>query len=273
MDKETEGHVIRENEPNLYDYWRVILKRKTLIISLFLICVILAALISFISPKIYRGIMTLRIVPKDLVTPKEIIDITGKLDREKINIICPQHGPYITSVKLLELKGSTDKFQAIIDSRDIKMIDNFMIQLDNYLNSYLMLKRFVEQYREQLMKQTTELSGLIEESETMQKTFEIMLRERKLLPMGFNPVDLNRKVSDLKIEKIRVEQTIKNLTALEVLEKYSSKNPVGPRVIRNIVLAGLIGIFAGIFLAFFKEFIDKVKLQQLESEAENKKQS
>jgi uncharacterized protein involved in exopolysaccharide biosynthesis len=44
-----------DDEINLYDFWLAILKRKKLIIGLFLIGVISVAIISFLMPNIYRG--------------------------------------------------------------------------------------------------------------------------------------------------------------------------------------------------------------------------
>ena len=43
-----------EDEINLMDYVKIILKRKWLIFSIFLLAVIVAGIFSFISPKIYE---------------------------------------------------------------------------------------------------------------------------------------------------------------------------------------------------------------------------
>jgi len=42
---------LREDEINLYDYWKVIVKRRFLIIGLFLVAVVASAIISFLMPK------------------------------------------------------------------------------------------------------------------------------------------------------------------------------------------------------------------------------
>ena len=43
------------DEINLYDYWKVIAKRKILIIGLFIVIVVSTAIGSFLMPDIYRG--------------------------------------------------------------------------------------------------------------------------------------------------------------------------------------------------------------------------
>jgi len=69
-----------EDEINLYDLWKVIVKRKAIIIGLFFISILSAAVITFNMPKIYRGeaILSVRVFP-----PKEIVSIVGKMDAEK----------------------------------------------------------------------------------------------------------------------------------------------------------------------------------------------
>ncbi|MBA3071945.1 MAG: hypothetical protein FP829_07310, partial [Nitrospirae bacterium] len=55
METQNKGTAVYEDEINLYDYWKVIVKRKTLIIGLFLAAVLASGIISFLMPKIYRG--------------------------------------------------------------------------------------------------------------------------------------------------------------------------------------------------------------------------
>lgn len=80
--------------------------------------------------------------------------------------------------------------------------------------------------------------------------------------MALTPIELNKRVSDLKIEKIAVEQAIKNLKGVEIVGNlYIPKNPVKPSIKKNIVIAGITSLFVGIFLAFLMEYIDRIKLQ------------
>ena len=44
-----------DDEINLYDFWKIIAKRKILIIGLFIVIVVSTAIASFRMPDIYRG--------------------------------------------------------------------------------------------------------------------------------------------------------------------------------------------------------------------------
>lgn len=64
---------------------------------------------------------------------------------------------------------------------------------------------------------------------------------------------------DLKIEKIAVEQAIRNLKGMEIVgQLYVSRNPVKPRTTMNIALAGITSLFAGIFIVFLMEYSERV---------------
>jgi len=76
MNTQNKEHPAYEDEINLYDYWKVVVKRKKLIIGLFLISVVVAAIISLLMPKIYRGEATFKI------TAKGMVSIIGNLDKE-----------------------------------------------------------------------------------------------------------------------------------------------------------------------------------------------
>ncbi len=57
---------------------------------------------------------------------------------------------------------------------------------------------------------------------------------------------LNQTIEDIKPTKIVKQPTV-------------SENPVSPRTLLNIIVAGILGLFLGTFLAFFKEFWEKNK--------------
>lgn len=252
---------IHEDEINLYDYWKTIAKRKKLIIGLFLASIIIAGTISLIMSKIYRGEAILKLPAKEL-TAKELMAITGEIDEEKI----PKTYHLAANIKLNELRGSDDKIQVFIDSKNPGSIPDILSELVVYLNNNPLIKRHVEQEKERLLKQRDELSKTIESSKELLKAYQSLLLRGDLIPVGFNPIELNVRVSNLRIEKITVEQAINNLKGVEVIGQHTSKEPVSPRVKLNIALAGVISLFAGVFLAFFMEFIQKARGQQLKDD-------
>lgn len=247
-----------EDEINLYDYWKVIVKRKSIIIGLFLVAVLSSAIISFLMPKIYRGEVVLKLSAKEL-TAKELLGIIGKIDSEKIKSILPKTHHSVTDIKLNALKDSADKLNVVIDAKRANDIPDAASELIEYMNNNQLIKRYVEQERERLLGQSEDLSKTIESSRELIKTYEMLLKSGRLIFVGFNPIEINKRASDLKIEKIIVEQAIKNLKSVEIVTQYISNKPVKPKIKQNIALAGTISLFAGIFLAFFMEYIEKMR--------------
>jgi len=250
---------VREDEINLYDYWKVIVKRKSLIIGLFLVAVLASAIISFLTSKIYRGEVILKLPAKEL-TSKELFSVIGKIDAEKVKNFLPKTHRLITSIKLDALKDSNDKLQLIIEAKNTDDISSAMTEFVGYLNNFPLINRSVEEERQRLLIQSEELSKVIKDSEEFAEIHKKLLREGKLILLGFNPVEISKRMSDLKIEKLGVEQSLQRPKSVEIIEKpYILKNPVKPSIKKNIALAGTISLFIGIFLAFFMEYIEKMR--------------
>ena len=265
---------VREDEINLYDYWKVIVKRKSLIIGLFLVAVLASAIISFLTSKIYRGEVILKLPAKELtskeltskeltskeLTSKELLSIIGKIDAEKVKNFLPKTHRLITSIKLDALKDSTDKLRLVIEAKNTDDISSAMTEFVGYLNNFPLINRSVEEERQRLLIQSEELSKVIKDSEEFAEIHKKLLREGKLILLGFNPVEISKRMSDLKIEKLGVEQSLQRPKSVEIIEKpYILKNPVKPSIKKNIALAGTISLFIGIFLAFFMEYIEKMR--------------
>ena len=257
---------VREDEINLYDYWKVIVKRKSLIIGLFLVAVLASAIISFLTSKIYRGEVILKLPAKELtskeltskeLTSKELFSVIGKIDAEKI---LPTTHHLVSDVKLNVLKDSTDKLRLVIEAKNTDALSQAAAEFVAYLNGIPLIKRFVEEERKRLLMQSEEIDKVIKGSDGLTRTYKKLLESGRLIPVGFNPIELEKRVSDLKIERLVIEQGIKRLKGVEMISSLNiPKNPVKPRIKKNIALASITSLFAGIFLAFFMEYIEKVR--------------
>jgi uncharacterized protein involved in exopolysaccharide biosynthesis len=248
------------DEINLMDYIQVIRKRKWLIILGTLVCMIVAAIISLLMPKIYRGEATSKIITKEITTAKEMVSVIGNIDKEELKQVLPKTYNLINSIKLNTLRDSVDKFQLIIETERVDDIPIDISMVVEYINNNLLIKQSVEQDKERLLKQTEELSGVIESSKELVKTYDNLIKTGRLIIIGFNPVDLNKRISDIKIEKLQAEQTLKRLKGIEmVAQPYISSKPVKPKKRQNVMIAGVVGLLGSIMLAFFIEFLEKNK--------------
>lgn len=248
---------VREDEINLYDYWKVIVKRKTLIIGLFFVAVLASAAISLSMPKIYRGEVVLKL---PVLTAKELISIVGKLDAGKVKNILPKTYHLIADINFNALKDSTDKLHVFIEAKNKDALSQAASEFVTYLNDIPIIKRFVEEERQRFVKQSEELSKVIEHSNKLTATYDKLLKTGNLIPVGFNPVELHKRVSDLKIEKFMIEQSLQRPKGIEMIENpYILKNPVKPSIKKNIAFAGIISLFVGVFIAFFIEYVKKMR--------------
>ena len=277
MNQNSNEHSVTEDEINLYDLWKVIAKRKVLIIAVFLISVISAAVISLLMPKIYQGELILAISKEDVTVSKDmsatniaklqelipanvLINMISPVNKEKIKMISPQNAESIVKVKLTESKGLTDKFNVLIESTNPDTIKDFAKDFIAYLNNHPIIRRSIEECRAHCIKRLTELTKVIEQSEIIKKSYEKMLREGKLTILGFSPISLEKQLADLHIEKYCIEQRLKAASGIDFANGVTlSSQPVKPRIKMNIALAGMASLFAGVFLAFFLEFIIKMK--------------
>jgi uncharacterized protein involved in exopolysaccharide biosynthesis len=63
-----------------------------------------------------------------------------------------------------------------------------------------------------------------------------------------------------EVERIAIEQTLKRLKGVEMVENpYISKNPVKPKIKMNVAIASITSLFIGVFLAFFMEYVERMR--------------
>lgn len=255
----------RENndEINLYDFWKVIVKRKMLIIWLFIVVVVSTAIGSFLMPDIYRGEACLLVIlNSEVINAKEITDLIGKIDREKRLSIMPKSYPNIKDFKLKAIKDSKNKIVVTIDAKEIDDIPRSLSEIIEYLKSIDIVKSQVSRDKAIFLRQSAELSDLIKSSPDLLATYHKLFRAGKLSTMGFNPVEVSKRISDIKVELLGIEQMLSRLNngGIEIAaQPYTSNRPVSPKILLNVVIAGIFSLLLGVFLAVFVEYIGNIK--------------
>lgn len=251
------------DEINLYDLWKVIAKRKMLIIWLFIVVVVSTAIGSFLMPDIYRGEACLRvIINSEIIKAKEITDLIGGIDNEKQLRIVPKSYPNVKDLKFNAIKDSKDKIIVTIDARKIDDIPRALSEVVAYLNNIDIIKSQVSRDKAIYLKQSAELSDLIKSAPDLLATYNKLFSAGKLTTVGFNPVEVNRKIIEIKVELLGIEQLLSRLNngGVEIaVQTYVSNKPVSPKILLNVVAAGIFSLLLGVFLAFFIEYIGNIK--------------
>ena len=266
MEKQNEEY---DDEINLYDLWKVIAKRKMLIIGLVIVVVGLTAIGSFMMPNIYRGEAVLLVnlnnfdkQKSEVINATEITDSVGSINREKLLRMAPKSYSNVTQIKLNANKNSKDKITVTIDAKKIDDIPGALSEVIGYLNNIDIIKSSVSRYKENFIKQSSELSDIIKSSHDLLLTYRKMFEAGKITAMGFNPVEASTMIGKMKVDLTEIDQKISRLNngGIEIASQlYISDNPVSPKILRNVILVGIISLFLGIFLALFIEYIGNVK--------------
>jgi capsular polysaccharide biosynthesis protein len=272
-----------DNEINLYDFWKVIAKRKKLIIGLFIVIVVSTAIVSLFMPKVYRGEINLSVMDNSaslnidinnrniLIVKraedakeiaKEIIDIMGSIDNGKKKLILPKTYISVKSVKLRALKEAKNKIVATIDAKSTDDIPVVISELVDFLNNMEFMKASLKEEREILTQRSIELSNILKTAPDLLVAYNKLIREGKLTTFGFNPIELNKRIVDIKIEKLAVEQALSSLKngRIQIMTPpYISNKPVSPKILQNVFVAGIISLLLGVFLAILIEYIGNIK--------------
>jgi len=266
-------------EIDLMDYVKVILKRKWLILILVLVTVIVASVFSFYTPKVYKidtaieiGTIAREMVREMIEEPahlEEKIDsdiyvilIGGKLGISenkypKIKTIHPKNTRLITA----EVESSNPE----LDKNILEEINNLI--LEDHQGKIKVKKELLEKDIERLK---TKITSIEEEKKILEAKIELLEKipsEEQTLAFQFALFFTNEK---LEMEKQEIENLYLQINSLKrslgdiqptkiVKIPTISEKPIKPKILLNIIIAGVLGIFIGIFLAFFQEWWKKNK--------------
>jgi uncharacterized protein involved in exopolysaccharide biosynthesis len=257
-----------DDEIDLRELILVLWNYRKLVLGIFLASVIIGAVISFAITPVYQvkakiSLGNYAVDPdsgKPLMTPETAREIllssdfqeeawgsenkVGVLDItpvENTNILQitletsePQQGVILLN-KLIALFEEKTKEQY---ERTIELLDNDLQNTEGELQE---LNKNIAQTRELLNKiSDTEQSSISE------------LNQAGLLDTLSRFLEHRDKLSE---RKLKTEQKLNNIEDMEVLERpEAASSPMRPNKKLNIVLAGILGLMAGIFMAFIVDY-------------------
>lgn len=251
---------IQEDEINLLDLWKVVVKRRNLIISIASVSAILALAGSFLLPKVYEGEAVVNL-PKiggtiiSSVETKAIIDIFLKELKKgnAIGGIDDGLAKRINDVKVEQITGTDSQLKMTVrisgePQRAYEVFNGLVEHLKE--NEYVKRRLAIE--KATIESNITETKNAIANAMTTREKSLAMMA--KWSPISFNPVDLDLRISDLNSRVIGFENSLSLLKNYEFVSgPYMYKKKVKPIVALNTVVAGLIGLFAGLLLSFVLE--------------------
>jgi len=274
---------IQEEEIDLREYINVLIKRKGVIILIFLIAVITATLVSYFAispspPPTHKSSIVFGVAQID---GRVVINLTESLEIMKSSVLLDE------AINRTGLEMSAGQLKSQIEVKNLK--DTNFIEISVVDGSSEKAKKFVEnitevfinqnqgKYQEKvkiiegrlitLEEQITEFEKNIQEIEKVKKKIttneELSVGERQfqislLLSLSVTErslySNLNNQVNSLKA-------SLKNCEDFKIIGY--AQMPIAsikPNRKLNILIAGVLGLFVGVFVAFFLEFWQKGKI-------------
>jgi len=269
---------IQEEEIDLREYINVLMKRKGIIILIFLIAVITAVLVSYfaLSP-VYQASTVFSVAKID---GQAVINITESLEIIKSNIVLDE------VINRMGLEGTAKQLSSQITTESLKstnfikvsvvtdspeeaksLIENIVeVFIKQNQNKYQEKVKLIEDRLKIIEEQIAEFEKNIQEIEKTKKkiavTEELSEGERQFQ----TSLLLSSSVTERSLYNNLTNQANSLEASLKSCEDFKIINyaqlPVAsikPNKKLNILIAGVLGLFVGIFVAFFLEFWQKGK--------------
>ncbi|MCX5679385.1 MAG: Wzz/FepE/Etk N-terminal domain-containing protein [Candidatus Omnitrophica bacterium] len=267
---------IEEDEIDLREYINVIIKRKKLILGIFLAAVVVTAIISLTMPKVYEITSTIQLGSVNGLVMKSEDAKTVILNQNSLSSI----------INRLNLKMTPEELQKDIKINDVGGTNLLKIQIiypgidmvlkinDAIVNPFIVQGQAM--YQERLAIINERLKELNEEIKNAEGD---IARTQALISEV--PTDSSVSQSDISLRIILLQNTLSNyesnlsglrsqrngmklmLTDAKDFKVFDApirpKYPVGPKKKQNVILAGILSLMFGIFLAFVLEFLQKNK--------------
>lgn len=263
-----------EEEVELYDYLKVIGKRKWLIIIGTLVCVLAAGLVSLRLSKVYETTLDIRIGKvwgtflEDPHLVSETIKSKSFLAKviNKLNLELSSHGLKGT-VKASIIKDNLIRLTVEADSpaKTVKIIDAMAnLILENHRDKYDKAMAFYYQYEEDLTSQIAKVESRVTEMETtlfrLQKNPQtnapaVILLQAQLEQKETQLISFIRELRDVRVKNY--SEMNSEMTRVEN-PPIPPINPVAPKKRQIVLIALVLGAIASLFMAFSLEYLEKM---------------
>ncbi len=296
MNSNPENEISPEDEINLYDYWKVLVKRKKLLLGIFLIPLIIVTIVSLSLPRHYRGESE---ISNPVLPAPDLVRLLGNIDGSQKDKIFINNPGAIKGVSISN--KTTDKLNITIEAKTVDNIHQAFKDIYFYIGNLPKIKEEIAKIKE---KTDLKLNKLIEAKKANLVFFNQitnMIKNRQLSFININPADLIKKDIDLTLEIMDIQQAKTNIKkkqplffninpitvsewklinkdgqlTLEGVKLQSvnaiagtigplsiTKQPSNSRIRQIIIITGLLSLFLGIFFVFFLEYIDRMKTRE-----------
>ena len=263
-----ESRDFQEDEISLIDLWRVIAKRKRLIVITVAVILSLVGTWLLIAKPVYENRAVLSVGQVGPIeSPQLIVQRLREEHRVKDRSEGAQKLPAITEVKTME-KLLANGVEIIAQAHEAQAAQQFLIEVVAKI-----MKRHQKLFDLGRAEQTKQLEALQQEAERIEQSLALIEhRISALVGSEASLAGLLTLQKDLLLQRlpqIAQQQTTLRLAMSELQSTPTVVlrtptlpiEPVSPKPMLYMMLAGVVGLMLGIFGAFFAEFLGKTRKQ------------
>jgi LPS O-antigen subunit length determinant protein (WzzB/FepE family) len=271
-EKSKEQRYLADDEIDLYELCLVLKKRAKLILGILLGAVLLTGVISFMMTPVYRSSFIVRMptvstLSKETIisaaeTEKIINGLKGLRDKRNKDL---SERLEINENKIHDLvsltakvPGNQENFVEITtDVYDPSLVSKLRTGVIDYLNRNQYVKERIALERKNLIQMEQEIQTRIDGIDGLKDFVVNQIKKGRIRDLGFNPIDLDKTVIDLKQRLYDTENDLQLLKGFEVaVEPTIPQKPVKPKKVLYMALAGITSLFISIFIAFIMEWAE-----------------
>ncbi len=266
---------MKEYSIELIDCLRVIWKRKILIIVGTLVCLIAGGVVNLRLPEIYRAEAIVSIgkilasssssslldIPKNLA--KSIPIEYGLSEEEALKYILKVEVVRGTSLVKIILEGRDrsrveELFKGVVN----RLIDDHLRKAESSVKSYRVLIGELETDIKMIQEHIAQLEAELGKVNT-----------KKIDPVIVIMVQNNLWQRKANLRDIQ-QRLFSNQLAVDSVKEYKTrlvggvkKTTVKPKKKLNVIIGGVVGLMMSLFLAFFMEYLGKVRVREKKKDA------
>ena len=257
----------QNDEINLMDYIKVIIKRKKTIIGICIICIAVTTIVSFRMPKVYQINSTVRIgaIGGSLLSVEEVSERAK--NRNLLQSIIQEIGKDITveslkkAIEIKNIKG-TSFLEVQMESAE----PDIAIDILNKIGSKLVSDGNIF-YEKNIALVNERIQELHTRKENVKKQGEIFNQKISNNKVGLDyPLIQNTLTnyetiySNLSAAEYSLKTNLLSAKNFKVIElSAKSINPIKPNKRQMVTISAILGLMLGVFAAFFMEFWQKSK--------------
>ncbi len=249
-----------EDEIDLYELWLVIKKRKAIIFITTFVFIFLAGLYLLITPSVYQSSFILK---KGLLSPFQIKKYIDNLqfllkegrydDLEKLLEI---HSSKIEKIKSIE--ASIPRNEKSMVQVNVEVLDPTLIKpLEKAIVAYISNQPLVQRT---LSIKKKVLISMIENLKEGIKTLQELQKDSKMTDLEMDPLEIQVTIKNYQDQLAGIQSDLALLRPLFLATSaVVPTKPSKPKKKLVLAVAGVSGIFLGIFLAFFSEWLAQAR--------------